>query len=98
VVALDIVCLQEYLTWCRKLHWLWQDMDRRGEGALWIRKTVLRFEHTRLLPTFPDVAHPFTFPSAYSALAPRRASHAQPDDRDWPKSQRSSTVREDEAI
>jgi hypothetical protein len=32
------------------------------------------------------------FSSARSALAPRRASHAQPDDRVWPKSERSSIV------
>jgi hypothetical protein len=40
---------------------------------------------------FADTAHPFTLPSARSALAPWRASRAQPDDRVWPKSQRSST-------
>lgn len=46
MVALGIVCLQEHLTRCRNLHWLRLDMDRRGEGAMWIRKTVLRFEHS----------------------------------------------------
>ena len=62
-------------------------------GRLWTRKTVLRFEHARhTFQRLLDTVHPFTFPSGYSALAPRRASHAQPDDRVWPKSQRSSTV------
>lgn len=48
VVALDIACLQEHLTWYRNFRQLWEDMDWRGEGAMWIRKTVLHLEHPQL--------------------------------------------------
>jgi len=69
-----------------------KDMDRCSEGAMWIRKTLLRFEHPRPLPTSPTPHTLLTFPSAHSALIPRRASYAQLDDRVWPKPQRSSTM------
>jgi len=38
---------------------------------MWIRKTVFRFEHPRLLPTSPDTAHPLTFHSALTQLSHR---------------------------
>jgi hypothetical protein len=54
VVALDIACLQEHLTWCRSVHRLWEGIDWRSE---WIRKTVLHLELSRTLPTLPDTTH-----------------------------------------
>jgi len=69
-------------------------------GKTWIAVARAPCGYERLssgLNTFdhfisPTPHTPLTFPSVRSALILRRASYAQPDDRVWPRPQRSSTV------
>lgn len=56
---------------------------------MWIRKIVFRFDYSRPLPT--SYARSRAFPPT-KALLPWRASRAQPDDKVWPKLERSSIV------
>jgi len=75
----QIACLQECLTRRCSVRRLWEGIDWRSEGAMWIRKTVLLNYLEPFQP--PWYSTPFMSFSANSALAPWHASHARSDDR-----------------
>jgi len=70
VATPDIACLQEHVARYRNLRQLREDMDRCSEGAMWIRKTVFRFEHPRPLPTSSPTPH-----NRSRSLPPAQLSH-----------------------